>query len=93
MLILAAVLDLLGLFCLFLSVTLGIGIPLSFVPDLIGFLFIGGWMYIVRGTGVGLTQQATRRLGIASLVEIIPGLGDISTSWVLLVLITIFKSD
>lgn len=38
----AIILDIIGLVC-FILIFVGIGVPLSFLPDIIGMIIIGGW--------------------------------------------------
>ncbi|MDD2732046.1 MAG: hypothetical protein PHI53_02505 [Candidatus Pacebacteria bacterium] len=81
MLLAAVLLDTIGFLFLFLSF-LGVGIPLSFIPDLIGLIFIGGWMFLRSGAR---QKRIGKRLGLAFLGEIIPFFGDIAPCWTLAV--------
>ncbi len=44
MLFLAGLLDLFGVICAILIAAFGIGAILSYIPDVIGILFLGGWL-------------------------------------------------
>ena len=90
MLSIAIALDLLGLFIFILDL-LGIGLIISFVPDIIGLIFIGGWMLFRTGR-VTVTKKAQKtgkklfkRLGLAFLGELIPFFGDVAFCWTLAV--------
>jgi len=88
MLFIAILLDLFGLLCFILDF-FGIGIAISFLPDLIGAFTIGLWS-LLKGEGTagiqkGLGKRALK-YGIAQITELIPFLGDISPSWTILVL-------
>ncbi len=87
----AIVLDLVGLILLVLSF-LGIGIPLSFIPDVIGLVFIGGLMLLSPSGGVVVSKGANKlskkiakkigkKIGLSFLVELVPFVGDIAPSW------------
>ncbi|MBZ9572952.1 hypothetical protein KJA17_02095, partial [Patescibacteria group bacterium] len=83
MLCIAVMLDLIGLFLFILSL-FGIGIPLSFILDIIGLVIIGTWMFLRSGR-IGMTKKAAKvsrkflkRLGLAFLGEVIPFFGDIA---------------
>ena len=94
MFFIAGVLDSVGLVFFVLSF-FGIGIPLSFVLDILGFIIIGGWIFIRTGqikttkktaeAAKKIAKKAGKRFGITFLVELIPFLGDISPSWLILV--------
>ena len=89
MLIIAILLDLFGLLCFILSF-FGVGIAISFLPDLIGGFTIGPWSLLKKGGGVkgiakGLGKKALKFI-IAQITELIPFLGDIAPSWTILVL-------
>lgn len=90
MMLAAGSLDLVG-FLLFILDFVGIGIPLSFIPDIIGILIIGGWIFLRTGR-IGITkgaakisQKAFAELGLATLGELIPFFGDLAPCWILLV--------
>jgi len=87
-LIIAIILDALGVTCFFLSFIFGIGVPISFFLDIVGMLVIVPWVLYSTGE-LRLTKGAMRalaRCGLATVVEYIPFLGDISPSWSILVL-------
>ena len=90
----AGFLDLIGLILLILDF-IGIGLALSFIPDIIGIIIIGGWMYFRSGhitisRKAGKTVKTTgrkvlKRLGLAFLGELIPVFGDVAFCWLLVV--------
>jgi len=94
MFLLAGILDAVGLILFFISF-IGIGIPLSFIPDVTGLILIGGWMFLRTGhitttkkaqkIGKKLGRKILKRLGLAFLGEIIPFFGDIAPCWTLAV--------
>lgn len=90
MLCIAVILDSIGL-SLFILSLFGIGIPLSFVLDIIGLVVIGGWM-LLRSHRIAMTKKAAKvsrkflkRLGLAFLGEVIPFFGDIAFCWTIVV--------
>ena len=94
MFIAAGSLDLIGLILLILDF-IGIGLALSFIPDIIGIIVIGSWMYFRSGhitisRRAGKTIKKTgrkifKRLGLAFLGELIPLFGDVAFCWLLVV--------
>lgn len=94
MFIVAGSLDLIGLILLILDF-IGIGLALSFIPDIIGIIVIGSWMYFRSGhitisRRAGKTIKKTgrkifKRLGLAFLGELIPFFGDVAFCWLLVV--------
>ena len=91
----ALALDLVGLILIILDV-LGIGIALSFIPDVIGLIFIGGLMFLSPSGGVVVTKgthkltkkigkKIAKKLGLGFLGELIPIFGDIMPCWTLAV--------
>lgn len=79
----AFLLDVAGLINLILDF-FGIGLATSFVLDIVGFISIGGWMLIRRGTLGGSKRAAKRiakRLGLTTTGELIPVLGDFAFCW------------
>ncbi len=93
--LLAIVLDLVGLVVFVLSF-FGIGIPISYILDIIGIVFIGGLMLLSPSGGVVLSKGANKltkkiakkigkKLGLAFLGEIIPFVGDFAPFWTLAV--------
>lgn len=94
MFIAAGSLDLIGLILLILDF-IGIGLALSFIPDIIGIIVIGSWMYFRSGhitisRRAGKTIKKTgrkifKRLGLAFLGELIPFFGDVAFCWLLVV--------
>ena len=90
----AGFLDLIGLILLILDF-IGIGLALSFIPDIIGIIIIGGWMYFRSGhitisRKAGKTVKTTgrkvlKRLGLAFLGELIPVFGDVAFCWLLVI--------
>jgi hypothetical protein len=92
MLILAAIIDVFGLACFFLSFT-GFLTPVaqvfSMILDFVGLVLIGGWILFSGGMLPGkIGTRLLTRVGLAFLAESIPFLGDISPSWTLAVLST-----
>jgi len=88
MLIIAILLDLFGLLFFILSF-FGVGIAISFLPDVIGGLTIGLWSLLKKGGTAGIQKGVMKKAlkyGIAQITELIPFLGDISPSWTILVL-------
>jgi len=94
MFMIAGFLDLIGLVLLILDFV-GIGLALSFIPDIIGIILIGSWMYF-RSGNITISQKAGKtikksgrkifkRLGLAFLGELIPVFGDIALCWLLVV--------
>ena len=95
MLSMAIFLDFIGFILLVLSF-FGIGIPLSFIPDLIGLVFIGGLMFLSPSGGIVLTKGADKltktlakkigkKLGLSFIGELIPFFGDAMPCWTLAV--------
>jgi len=90
MLGIALLLDLIGLI-LFIASFFGVGIPVSFLPDVIGGLIIGIWLFFKKGKTGGVGKgfgKIALKYGITQITELIPFLGDISPSWTILVLIS-----
>ena len=90
-LLIAITLDILGL-GLFLLSALGIGIPFSWILDIIGVLIIGFFLYFSSSNIVGLEKGFSNvfkkilpKLGLSVSLEAIPFLGDIFPSWTILV--------
>ena len=95
MLSFAIMLDLIGLVVFILDFIFGVGLIVSFVPDVIGLIFIGGWMFFRTGH-ITITRKAKKtikkggkkilkRLGLAFLGELIPVFGDVAFCWTLAV--------
>lgn len=59
MLFLAGILDLMGIICLILDLVFGIGEILSYIPDGIGILFFGGWIFM-RSVMKGQTVEEAK---------------------------------
>ncbi|MEF8846978.1 MAG: hypothetical protein V5A57_00915 [Candidatus Paceibacterota bacterium] len=90
MFFLAAILDLIGLACLVLDFV-GIGFGISFIPDLLGGVFLGSWLYFVRGDGMGFGGTSAKKLMGFTGGELIPALGDIAPFWTILVIMEILQ--
>jgi len=93
----ALILDIIGIIFFILSF-IGVGIPFSFVLDIIGGLIIGIYLYIksksTRGIEKGflpVMKKILPKLVAALGVESIPFLGDIAPSWTLLVFYEFIK--
>ncbi len=94
MFMVAGSLDLIGLILLILDF-IGIGLALSFIPDIIGLVFLGSWMYfrtghvtISRSAGKTIRKSGRKilkRLGLSFAGELIPLFGDIAFCWTLAV--------
>lgn len=89
MLLIAICLDFAGLILFVLSLV-GIGLPFSFLLDLIGNLTIGLWLILKKGNPgpAGATKgfaKIAQKLGISTAVELVPFVGDLAPSWFLLV--------
>lgn len=85
MFFLALLLDLLGLLCLVLDF-IGIGLGVSFIPDLLGGVFFGSWLYFIRGDGIGFEGTNWKRLLGFGGGEVVPLLGDVAPFWTVLVI-------
>lgn len=82
MLLIAGFLDFAGLLLFILSF-LGIGLPFSFILDIVGAATIGVWFLNKKKWGF---MSKVIKYGTAQLVELLPFLGDIVPSWTILVL-------
>ncbi len=91
----AIVLDLVGLIIFVLSF-FGIGIPISYILDIIGVVFIGGLMFLSPSGGVVLSKGANKltkkiakkigkKLGLSFIGELIPFVGDFAPFWTIAV--------
>ena len=60
MLILAIILDIIGVICFVLNIFFVIGEIPSLISDIIGMIFIGGWMFFRSGK-VGIPERAKKR--------------------------------
>ena len=84
MLIIAIILDILGLVCLVLSF-FGVGFVLSAILDVIGMVFFIPWTLIrsgqVKGKANVVLKKVLKRFIAPSIVEAVPILGDVSFSW------------
>jgi len=94
LIILASLLDAIG-FILFILSLLGVGIPASWVLDAIGAFTIGPLLYLFNRSTSGIEKglktilKIAPRFGVTLFIEAIPFLGDISPSWIILVIIEI----
>lgn len=94
MFMIAGSLDLAGLVIFILSL-FGVGIAISFIPDIIGLVFLGSLMYfrtghvtISRSAGKTIRKSGRKifkRLGLSFVGELIPFFGDIAFCWTLAV--------
>jgi len=94
MFMIAGLLDLAGLIIFILSL-FGVGIAISFIPDIIGLVFLGSLMYFRAGhvtiskSGGKIIKKSGRkilkRLGLSFMGELIPFFGDIAFCWTLAV--------
>lgn len=91
----AIMLDLFGLIIFILDFVFGVGLIVSAIPDIIGLIFIGSWMYFRTGH-ITITRRGQKtikktgrklfkRLGLSFLGEIIPVFGDVAFCWTLAV--------
>lgn len=91
----AIIIDLIGLVFFFLSFV-GVGIPLSWILDVVGLVFVGGLMLLSPSGDIVVTSKSKKitkkvakklgkRLGLSFLVEIIPLVGDAAPCWTLAV--------
>ncbi len=90
----AGMLDLAGLIILILNF-FGVGLAISFIPDIIGLVFLGSWMYfrtghvtISRSAGKTIRKSGRKilkRLGLSFAGELIPFFGDLAFCWTLAV--------
>lgn len=84
MLCVAGLLDAIG-FGFFLVGT-WFGIDDYGILDVLGMIIIGGWMFTRSGSlNSEIIKKGLKRFGIASLVELVPFLGGIAPSWIILV--------
>ncbi|MBL7156090.1 MAG: hypothetical protein ISS87_00610 [Candidatus Pacebacteria bacterium] len=96
MMSIAIMLDLAGL-ALFILSFFGIGIAVSWILDLIGLIFIGGWMFMRSGKAKAtkkaakIGKKAFKKLGIGFIGEIIPFFGDIAFCWTIIVFLELRK--
>ena len=86
MLIVAGMLDMIGLILLCLS---WLGVDDYGILDIIGGVIIGSWLLLKGGGSLEAikkgAKKSAKRFGIAFLVEAIPFLGGIAPSWIVLV--------
>ena len=89
MFILAAILDLGGIVCFILEMTIAlaaVGAALSMALDIIGLIAFSAWTLFrsgeIRGKGVKIIKKLLKRVGIPALIESVPILGDVAFSWV-----------
>ena len=97
MLTAAIIFDCIGLILFVLSFIFGIGIPLSWLLDVIALVIIGSWMYwrsgsitVTKGTKK-VASKFGKRLGLAFLGEVIPFFGDIAFCWTIAVILELKK--
>ncbi len=94
-LIIALILDILGVVCFFLSLVV-VGIPLSYILDAVGIVVIGLWLIFFRSGKLPITKRIIRlfkRAGIPLLGEIIPFFGDVVFCWTIYVLYEMISQD
>ena len=93
-LILAVILDILGVVCFFFSFVV-VGIPLSYILDAVGIVVIGLWSFF-RGGKMPITKRFLRLLKrptLAFIGELIPFFGDIVFCWTIFVIYEMVTSD
>lgn len=63
-----------------------------FILDIIGFIIIGGWLFFRTGNipttlknRKGIGKKLSKRLGLATIIEMIPWVGDLIPSWTIAV--------
>ena len=81
MLLVAGILDFLGLILFFLSWLGGDDYGLL---DVLGLFIIGGWMFMRTGT-FSATKKSIKKIGLTFGIELIPFLGGITPSWIIAV--------
>jgi hypothetical protein len=98
LMILAPLFDFIGIILFILSL-LGVGIPFSFVLDIIAGAVIGILLYLFNQSTAGIEKglkgfiqflsKIAPRFGATLGAELLPFLGDISPSWTILVIVEI----
>ena len=94
-LIIALILDVLGIVTFFLSLFV-VGIPLSYILDAVGIVVIGFWLIFFRSGKLPITKRIIRlfkRAGLPILGELIPFFGDVVFCWTIYVLYEIISQD
>jgi hypothetical protein len=63
-----------------------------FILDIIGFILIGGWLFFRTGNipttlknRKGIGKKLSKRLGLSTIIEMIPWIGDLVPSWTIAV--------
>jgi hypothetical protein len=99
MFFIAGLLDLGGVICLILSITIvlaPIGLVLSVILDIAGLIIFGIWTLMrsgqIKGKSAKILKRLLKRSVLPTLVESIPIFGDIAASWIVTVYLTI-KND
>jgi len=83
MLCIAGILDGIGIALFFLS---WMGVDDYGILDVLGMMLIGGWMWFRSGElNERIVKKGIRRFATAAIVELVPVLGSVSPSWVILV--------
>ena len=88
MLCIAVLFDAIGFIIFLFSWT---GVDDYGVLDIIGTVFIGGWLLIRTGSvkstqgAQDIAKKTAKRFGLAFLVELIPFIGGVAPSWTILV--------
>ena len=97
MFVIGLALDAGGVLCFILDLTVvgaAIGVPLSSALDFIGLFTFASWILFIRkGSSEDLTKgklwnvlkKLLKRVGLPTLIESIPIVGDIAFSWVVTV--------
>jgi len=86
----AIALDIGGVICFILTLTvLGapVGLIISTILDIVGFFVFSAWTLIfrsgqIKGKSVKILIKFLKRVGIPTLIESIPLVGDVAFSWV-----------
>ena len=69
MLFLAGILDVMGIICLILDLVFGIGEILSYIPDGLGIIFLGGWT-LMRSLMKGKTMEEAKEDASEKIADI-----------------------
>ncbi len=90
MMVIAIALDIGGVICFLLTLTYFgavIGMTLSMILDVLGLIIFSVWTLVfrsgqIKGKSVKILIKFLKRVGIPTLIESIPIVGDVAFSWV-----------